>query len=91
MAASIIRSVCESKGQSPHFILFGVEKRLPYDLLNSFSTPVYNVDDDVKCQLKVFSDIHKSVRNKLQATNTAMCNRRGPPMLLFTHSSVSSL
>ncbi len=25
------------------------------------------------CHLKVFSDIHKSVHNKLQGTNTAMC------------------
>ncbi len=76
VAASINISVCESTGQSPHFILFGFENRLSCDFLNSFSTPVYNVDDYVKCQLKVFSDIHKSVRNKLQATNTAMCEQQ---------------
>ncbi len=71
IAASINSSVCESTGQSPHFILFGVEKRLPYDLLSSSHTPVYSVDDYVRCQIKVFSDIHKSVKHKLRSTNTA--------------------
>ncbi len=52
---------------------FGVEKRLQYDLLSNFSAPMYNVDDYIKCQLKVFSDIHESVRNKLQATIAAIC------------------
>ncbi len=45
----------------------------------------------VKCQLKVFSDIHKSVRNKLQATNTAMCeqqHRRASPVTLQVDDSV---
>ncbi len=35
VAASINSSLCESTGQSPHFIIFGVEKRLPYDHLTS--------------------------------------------------------
>ncbi len=37
------------------------------------------------CHLKVFSDIHKSVRSKLQATNTAMCatqHKRATPVTL---------
>ncbi len=34
-AASINSSVNGSTGKSPHYILFGVEKRLPYDLLTS--------------------------------------------------------
>ncbi len=91
VAASINSSVCESTGQSPHFILFGVEQRLPYDLLSTFSTPVYNVDDYVKCQLKVFSDIHKTVKRKLQDTKTAMCeqqHRRASPVTLQVGDSV---
>ncbi len=34
VAASINSRVCESTGQSPHYIIFGFEKRLPYDLLS---------------------------------------------------------
>ncbi len=91
VAASINSSVCESTGQSLHFILFGVEKRLPYDLLRNFSTPICNVDDYVKCQLKVFSDIHESVRKKFQATYAAMCEQqyqRASPVTLQVGDSV---
>ncbi len=62
VAASINSRVCESTGQSHNYIIFGVEKRLPYDLLSSSQSRVYNIDDYAKCQLKVFSDIHSSVR-----------------------------
>ncbi len=75
IATSMSSSVCESKGQSPHFIVLGVEKRVPHDLLSSSHTSVYNVHDYVKCQIKFFSEIHKSTKDKLRPTNTAMCNR----------------
>ncbi len=68
VAASINSNVCESTGQSPHFIILGVEKRLPYELLSSSHTPFYNVNDYVKYQINVFSDIHKSVKDKLRST-----------------------
>ncbi len=55
VAASINSSVCASTGQSPYFILFGVDKRLPYELLSKTHSPVYNAKDYVKCNLKVFS------------------------------------
>ncbi len=54
VAASINSSVCESTGKSPHFILFGVDKRLPYDLLTGTHSPIYNAEDYVKCHLKIF-------------------------------------
>ncbi len=85
VAASINSSVCASTGQSPHYILFGVDKRFPYELLSSTHSPVYNAEDYVKCHLKVFSGIHKLVHNKLQATNTAMCktqHKRATPVTL---------
>ncbi len=71
IAASIYCSVCESTRQSPHFI-FGGDKRLPYDLLSSSRTRVNNVE----CQIKVFPEIHKSVKDKLRPTSTAMCNQQ---------------
>ncbi len=51
MAASINGSVCESTGQSPFYIVYGMEKRLPYDLLEGSHKPVYNIEDYAKSQL----------------------------------------
>ncbi len=63
--ANINSSICECMGQSPLYIIFRVEKRLPYDLLSSLHTPVYNVGDYIKCQINIFSDIHKLVKEEL--------------------------
>ncbi len=84
-AASINSRVCESTGQFPHYIIFGVEKRLSYDLLSSSHSRVYNIDDYAKCHLKVFSDIHSNVRERLQETSEAMClqhHKRTAPVSL---------
>ncbi len=61
IAASINSSVNDSTGKSPHYILFGVDKRLPYDLLTSSKQPIYNIDSYAEQQLHVFSKIHSSV------------------------------
>ncbi len=73
VAASINSRVCKSTGQSPYYIIFRVEKRLRYDLLICSPSVVFNVDDYSKSQLKVFSDIHSNVRERLQETSEAMC------------------
>ncbi len=70
VAASINSSLCESTGQSPHFIIFGMDKRLPYDLLDSSQPFIYDVEDYAKIQLKVFADIHKQVKDKLIQTSS---------------------
>ena len=91
VAACINGSVCESTGQTPHFILYGSDKRLPYHLLLNTQPPVYNPDDYVKSQLQVFSDIHKTVREKLHCTNAAMCaqqHKRADPVTLQVGDSV---
>ncbi len=62
VAARINGSVCESTGQSPFYIVYGMEKRLPYDLLEGPHKPVYNIEDCAKSQLKVFPDIHKNAK-----------------------------
>ncbi len=46
---------------------------------------VSNIDDYAKCQLKVFSDIHCNVRERLQETSEAMClqqHKRAAPVSL---------
>ncbi len=76
VAASINSSICESTGQSPHFIVFGVEKRLPYDLLGSSQPSVYDFEDYAKIQLKVFADVHTQVRSRLIQTSTARSSKQ---------------
>ncbi len=72
MATSLNSSVSDSTGKSPHYILFGVKKRHPYDLLPSPKQPVYNTENNIQQQLHVFGKIHSSVRSKLKATKTEM-------------------
>ncbi len=72
VAASLNSSVSDSTGKSPHYILFGVEKRLLYDLLTSPQQRVYNTDSYTQQQLHVFGKIHSSVRSKLKATKAEM-------------------
>ncbi len=74
VAASINSRACESTGQSPHYIIFGDEKRLPYDLLSSSHSRVYNANDYVKSQLKVFSQ--KGHRKSLRL---CACNNTSVP------------
>ncbi len=72
VAASLNSSVIDSTSKSPHYILFGVEKRLLNDLLTSPQQPVYNTHNYTQQQLHVFGKIHSSARSKLKATKTEM-------------------
>ncbi len=72
VAASLNSSVNDFTGKSPHNMLYGVEKRLTYDLLTSPQQPVYNTDNYTQQQLRVFGKIHASVKSKLKATKTEM-------------------
>ena len=56
---------CSSTGRSPHYIIFGKELRLPYELLNAPQSPVYDAEDYCKSQFRVFSDIHREVKQCL--------------------------
>lgn len=54
-AASINTSVNDSTGKSPYYILYGVEKRLPYDFLTIPQQPLYNIDRYAQQQMHMFS------------------------------------
>ncbi len=56
VAASINGSVNSSTGKTPHYIVYGEEKRLPYDILISPRVPVYSADDYTKSHIHTFSD-----------------------------------
>ncbi len=71
IAVSINSSVNDSTGKSSHYIIYGVEKRLPYDLLINIPQLVCNIEDyGQQQQIHVFSTIH--IKEKLKATTAEM-------------------
>ncbi len=69
VAATVNATVCESTGQSPHYIVYSTPKRLPYALLSPRQPPVYNPDAYAKIQLNNFSRIHQEVTEKLKSNS----------------------
>ncbi len=70
VAASINGSINTSTGKTPHYIIYGFDKRLPYDVL------VHSLDDYSKLQLHCFQTIHESVREKLKASREEMLHKQ---------------
>ena len=76
VAACINGSVNASTGKTPHYVIFGSEKRLPYDLLVQPRRPVYSLDDYSQNQLRALQMIHDSVRHNLQESRNEMLHRQ---------------
>ncbi len=76
VASSINGSVSSSAGKTPHYILYGFEKSLPYDVLIPSPAPLYSPDDYSKLQLHCFQTIHNSVREKLKASREEMLRKQ---------------
>ena len=76
VAACINSSVNASTGKTPHYIVYGSEKRLPYDLLLQPRIPVYSVDDYSQNHLRALQIIHDSVRRSLHASRTEMIQKQ---------------
>ncbi len=74
VAAPINGSVNSSTGKMPHYIVFGSEKRFPYDLVSPCK-PVYS-EDYSQSQLKALRIIHDEVRKSLRASRTEMLARQ---------------
>ena len=76
VAACINGPVNASTGKTPHYVVFGSEKRLPYDLLVQPRRPVYSLDDYAQNQLCALHMIHDSVRCNLQESRAEMLQRQ---------------
>ena len=76
IAASINASYNSSINESPHYVLFGEDKRLPYDLLLSKPQPIYNVENFAKVMLSSFQRIHQSVKVHLRSSNSQALARQ---------------
>ncbi len=72
VAASINCSVHSSPDKTPHYILYGFEKHLPYDMLVPSPIPLYSLGDYSKLELHCFQTIHNSVREKLKVSREEM-------------------
>ncbi len=59
-----------------HYILYGFEKRLPYDVLVPSPIPLCSPDDYSKLQLHCFQTINNSVREKLKASLEEMLRKQ---------------
>ncbi len=76
VAASINGSVNSSTGKMPHYILYGFEKCLPYNVLVPSPVPLYSQDDYSKLQLHYFQTIHNSIQEKLKASREKMLHKQ---------------
>ncbi len=53
-------------GETPHYIIFGEEKQLPYSLLESEPRQVYNNDDFILTRINKFKEIYQRVRDHMK-------------------------
>ena len=72
VAATLNGALHKSISETPHFVIFGIDKRLPYDLLHETPKPVYNLDDFVKVNVHSFQQIHKRVQESLALSKQEM-------------------
>ena len=63
-------------GKTPHYIIFGEDKRLPYDLLNSRPMPVYNEDNYIAGRIHKFQGIHQRVRQHMTEYSSGVCKQQ---------------
>ena len=63
-------------GDTPHYIIFGEDKTLPYALLESEPRRVYNYDDFVLTRVNKFKEIYQRVRDHMQQYSQEMTKQQ---------------
>lgn len=58
--------VNSATGESPHYMIFGEDKLLPYDLLSAEPQAVYNYDDCIATNIDKFQLIYSRVRDHME-------------------------
>ena len=76
VACSLNSAIHSSCNESPHFILYGTDKRLPYEFLSSRPRPLYNLDDYVRTRLADFQRIHQFIHDRLTASQEEMLRKQ---------------
>ena len=69
---SVIHSTIKD---SPHYVLFGQDKRLPHEFLLSTPRPVYNFEDYVKCRMHTFQKSHRLIHDRFTASQQKMFSK----------------
>ncbi len=65
VAAALNSLLHTSIGDTPHFVFFGEDKRLPYPLLPEKEEPIYNYDDYVRVRVADFHKTYKRVTDNI--------------------------
>ena len=76
VACSLNTAIHSSINESPHFVLFGNDKRLPHELLSTAPRPLYCFEDYVTSTLNAFQRIHTSVRDHLSESQVSMLEKQ---------------
>ncbi len=79
---SLNSTINKSISETPHYIIFLQNKRLPYDVLSQSPAPVYNLDDYVKVKVSTFQKIHQRIQQSLVISKAEM--------LLYHNKSASN-
>ncbi len=70
--ASLNSSLHKSIGDTPHYVIFGQDFRLPYLFLLKEEEPIYNFDDYVRLRGTDFQKIYKKVSNTIAESKSIM-------------------
>ncbi len=70
--ASLNSSLHKSIGDTPHFIVYGQDFRLPYTFLLKEEDPIYNFDDYVRLRGTDFQRIYKRVTDNIAISKETM-------------------
>ncbi len=70
--ASLNSSLHKSIGDTPHFIIYGQDKRLPFNFLLKEEEPIYNFDDYVRVRSTDFKKIYKRISQNIADSKATM-------------------